>query len=300
MARIQPVVHLFICAALIAAVIPSTVAAAADPLAPAYDAYLQGRYAQAEALLRAYLAGHPRSATGWTWLGAALTELDRHPEAVAAFAQAYRLRPSYDLALWLGAAYAATGRDAEARRYLTPVAASRAGPLAATAGQWLRMLQGRSAPVLSARPDPQAYARVVRWYNSRLTAAQVDAIVRSILYYSLHYGVDPRLVVAVIGVESGFRVTAQSPAGAYGLGQLMPATWQAMGVHPGDPVGNIYATVRVLKGNLEQMGGNLSLALAAYNAGKGAVRRYAGIPPYTETRWYVYNVLAVYRHLAGG
>jgi soluble lytic murein transglycosylase-like protein len=79
----------------------------------------------------------------------------------------------------------------------------------------------------------------------------------------------------------------------------MPATWQAMRVHPADPVANVYATVRVLKGNLERLGGDPVLALAAYNAGRGAVERYTGIPPYRETQWYVYNVLGLYQHFAG-
>ena len=72
-----------------------------------------------------------------------------------------------------------------------------------------------------------------------------------------------------------------------------------MGVHPADPVANVYATVRVLKGNLERLGGDPVLALAAYNAGRGAVERYSGIPPYRETQWYVYNVLGLYQHFAG-
>jgi soluble lytic murein transglycosylase-like protein len=156
--------------------------------------------------------------------------------------------------------------------------------------------------VLPEATAPQAYAaytRIIRWYNSALTAAQVDAIARSVLYYSTTYRVDARLIMALIAVESGFRITARSPAGAYGLGQLMPATWEMMRVHPADPVANVYATVRVLKGNLERLGGDPVLALAAYNAGRGAVERYSGIPPYRETQWYVYNVLGLYQHFAG-
>ena len=275
---------------------------AGDALSAAREEYLRGRHAQVVTTLRAHLLRNPGDATAWAWLGASLSRQGRSAEAIAAFERAYRLTPSHDLALWLGAAYAQAGRASDARRYLTAVAASGRTPLAGIASRWLRVLQGQSAPVLPGATSPQAYtayARVVRWYNPALHSAQVDAIVRSVLYFSTTYRVDPRLVMALIAVESGFRVTAQSPTGAYGLGQLMPATWRAMRVHPGDPVANVYATVRVLKGNLERLGGDPVLALAAYNAGRGAVERYAGIPPYRETQWYVYNVLSVYQHLAG-
>ncbi len=286
---------------LLALTRPGTVSAG-DPLTAAREAYLRGRHTEVIATLRAHLTRSPGNATAWAWLGASLSQTGRSTEAVAAFERAYRLRPSYDLALWLGAAYAQAGRPSAARRYLSAVARSGSSPTAGVASRWLRVLQGQIAPALPEATAPQAYAaygRVVRWYNPSLTLAQVDAIVRSVLYFSIAYHVDPRLIMALIAVESGFHVTAQSPAGAYGLGQLMPATWRAMGVHPGDPVANVYATVRVLKGNLERLGGDPALALAAYNAGRGAVERYTGIPPYRETQWYVYNVLAVYQHFAG-
>lgn len=276
---------------------------AGDALSAAREDYLRGRHPQVITTLRAHLSRNPGHATAWAWLGASLSHEGRAAEAIAAFEWAYRLKPSYELALWLGAAYAQAGRVSDARRYLSAVAASGRTPLAGMASRWLRGLQGQTAPVLPGATSPQAYtayARVVRSYNPALASAQVDAIVRSVLYFSTTYRVDPRLVMALIAVESGFRITAQSPAGAYGLGQLMPATWRAMRVHPGDPVANVYATVRVLKGNLERLGGDPVLALAAYNAGRGAVERYTGIPPYRETQWYVYNVLSVYQHLAGG
>ncbi len=191
--------------------------------------------------------------------------------------------------------------DETSARAAFAFAARRGQPFASQlAQQWLRALAGRAVPVLQRSTYPAQYAYVVRWYNHRLTPDQVNAIVRSVLYYSQAYGIDPRLVMSLIAVESGFDVAARSPAGAYGLGQLMPATWQAMGVHPADPVGNIYATVRVLRGQLDRFGDDPSLALAAYNAGRGAVERYSGIPPFQETQWYVYNVLTLYRHLIGG
>jgi len=287
---------------LLAAMSPGR-ASGGDALAAARGDYLRGRHTRVITALRAHLLQNPGNATAWAWLGASLSHEGRTTEAITAFEWAYRLRPSHDLALWLGAAYVQAGRVADARRYLSAVAASGKAPLSGIASRWLRGLQGQAAPVLPAATAPHAYAayaRVVRWYNPALPGAQVDAIVRSVLYFSTTYRVDPRLVMALIAVESGFRITARSPAGAYGLGQLMPATWQAMRVHPGDPVANVYATVRVLKGNMERLGGDPVLALAAYNAGRGAVERYTGIPPYRETQWYVYNVLSVYQHFAGG
>ena len=104
------------------------------------------------------------------------------------------------------------------------------------------------------------------------------------------HGVDPDLVHAVIAVESGWRATAQSPAGAQGLMQLMPGTQRDLGVADAfDPRQNVDAGVAYLRRLTDEFG--TVLALAAYNAGPGAVRRYNGIPPYEETRAYVQAVL---------
>ncbi|MGE3191426.1 MAG: lytic transglycosylase domain-containing protein, partial [Vicinamibacterales bacterium] len=105
------------------------------------------------------------------------------------------------------------------------------------------------------------------------------------------YEVDPRLVHAVVAVESNYEARARSPKGAKGLMQLMPATARQYAVaDPYDPAANLDAGVRHLKDLLSRL--DLSLALAAYNAGEGAVRRYHGIPPFPETRSYVQRVLA--------
>ncbi len=104
------------------------------------------------------------------------------------------------------------------------------------------------------------------------------------------HGVDPSLVHAVIAVESGYRANAQSPAGAQGLMQLMPGTQRQLGVSDAfDPQQNVDAGVAYLRRLTDEFG--TVLALAAYNAGPGAVRRYNGIPPYRETRAYVQAVL---------
>ena len=113
------------------------------------------------------------------------------------------------------------------------------------------------------------------------------------------YGVDPDLVHAVIAVESGYRASAQSRAGAQGLMQLMPGTQRDFGVSDAfDPRQNVDAGVAYLRRLTDEFG--TVLALAAYNAGPGAVRHYNGIPPYDETRAYVRAVLARGRPAAGG
>jgi soluble lytic murein transglycosylase-like protein len=103
-------------------------------------------------------------------------------------------------------------------------------------------------------------------------------------------GIDEHLVEAVAEAESGFRPEAVSKAGAIGLMQLMPATARALGVNPFDPVANVTGGVKYLKNMLDRFG-SVPLALAAYNAGPGAVEKYGGVPPYQETETYVDRVL---------
>lgn len=110
------------------------------------------------------------------------------------------------------------------------------------------------------------------------------------------HGVDPLLVRALIHVESGDRPTAKSHKGAMGLMQLMPSTARLYNVrNPYDPKANIAAGVKHLKSLLDRMGGAVELALAAYNAGEGAVKKFNGIPPYQETRDYVSRILSIAR-----
>lgn len=111
------------------------------------------------------------------------------------------------------------------------------------------------------------------------------------------HGIDPKLAVAVAQTESSFVSDAVSSAGAVGIMQLMPETAQAMGVRNlYDPRENIEGGVRYLKQMLTSFGGDVSKALAAYNAGPDAVRQYNGIPPYSETRDYVAKVLHAYNN----
>jgi hypothetical protein len=106
------------------------------------------------------------------------------------------------------------------------------------------------------------------------------------------HGVNPMLVRALIQVESNYRPRARSNRGAMGLMQLMPATARAYNVrNPYDPKANIAAGVKHLKTLIDKWG--VELALAAYNAGEGAVKKFNGIPPYRETRNYVSKILSL-------
>ena len=103
-----------------------------------------------------------------------------------------------------------------------------------------------------------------------------------------------RFVQSVAWVESGYRADAVSPKGAVGMMQLMPATARDLGVRPADPTQNAEGGARYLRQLLERYSFDSALALAAYNAGPAAVRKFGGIPPFAETRQYVRKVLREY------
>ena len=108
------------------------------------------------------------------------------------------------------------------------------------------------------------------------------------------HGVNPLLVRALIQVESGYKPGAKSRKGAMGLMQLMPATARAYKVrHPFEPKANIEAGIKHLKSLIDRFDGGVELALAAYNAGEGAVMKFNGVPPYRETRNYVARILSL-------
>ena len=129
-------------------------------------------------------------------------------------------------------------------------------------------------------------------FNKRATR---DEIISMIDDTSAKYGVDAKLIKALVKQESGFNPTAKSKAGALGLMQLMPSTAKGLGVKdPLDAKQNIEGGVKYVKSLLNRFDGNIILTLAAYNAGPNAVKKYDGVPPYKETQNYVKSVLRNY------
>lgn len=127
--------------------------------------------------------------------------------------------------------------------------------------------------------------------------AQIDRLVQT---NASQWNVDPALVKAIIANESGFNAHATSGVGAQGLMQLMPGTASGLGVtNAYDPAQNVWGGTRYIKGLLDRFGGDVRKAVAAYNAGPGAVEKYGGVPPYPETQNYVQNVLASYEKYRG-
>lgn len=130
---------------------------------------------------------------------------------------------------------------------------------------------------------------------SRKVKYTKDEILSLIDRTAQKYGIDEKLVRALVKQESGFNPNAKSHAGALGLMQLMPSTAAGLGVkNPLDPVQNVEGGVKYLKSMLDRFNGNTILALAAYNAGPNAVKKYGGVPPYKETQNYVRSILSQY------
>jgi soluble lytic murein transglycosylase-like protein len=134
----------------------------------------------------------------------------------------------------------------------------------------------------------EAFVSISEQYRALpATIAYNDAIAEAADRYDL----DPNLIRAIIRAESAFNPFAVSDAGAQGLMQLMPDVAEELDVlDPFDPRQNILGGARYLRWLLDRHGGNLSLAVASYNAGPGIVDRYKGVPPYRETRDYVKRV----------
>ncbi len=150
-------------------------------------------------------------------------------------------------------------------------------------------LAGASQPVAAAASAPAAFSNVTAASGSAGSTAY-DGLVTAA---AQRYGLDPALLHGLIQQESGFDPNAGSPAGAQGLTQLMPGTAASLGVtNPYDPSQSIDGGAQYLRRQLDAFGGDVTKALAAYNAGPAAVSRYGGVPPYAETQAYVQKVLA--------
>jgi soluble lytic murein transglycosylase-like protein len=232
----------------------------------------------------------------------------------------------------LQALIAQTGPGSSTSSFAAALAAASAGPAASPdaaasaspeAGEStaVPIAGGQSAALSATTPAtgglaPAAYASAVSPYESavapygastELASASVPAsgpalasgspgstaYDATIAQAAARYGLDPAVLHGLIQQESGFDPSAQSSAGALGLTQLMPATAASLGVtEPLDPTQSIEGGARYLSEMLSRFGGNTADALAAYNAGAGAVERYGGVPPYAETQEYVAKVMA--------
>jgi len=217
-----------------------------------------------------------------------------------AFGRAAALSPaSARAALWLGAVAVAQGDHARAAEWLRE--ALRRGPSlaeASCAAQWLDLLGVQlSRPRWHLR-NAAEYAVFVHAVNPALGGGRAKWLGTAVLASANRYKIDPRLLAAVVFVESRFNHASFSTAGAQGLGQLMPATAASLGIDPRDPLQNLEGAAHLLRLNLQEFS-TVPLALAAYNAGGAAVRQWAGVPPYAETQWYVWAVLWVYDGLTG-
>lgn len=247
-------------------------------------------------------------------LRATKTELQLTPtlELIASVAEQDALMIDEELILEIERKAEAARKKAEADRIANEQKASRGGTRSVFAGNVENPIIG---DIGSARPNlSSAYAAIVPDYmsmilanNKNLPLNQAQFIAECVIAYSSQYGVDARLVMALIQHESNFNPLSTSSKGAMGLGQLMPDTAKGLGITDAyDIEQNVYGTVRTLRGHLERQSKEskdvtdlLVRALSAYNAGPGAVAKYDGMPPYAETQAYVQRVIKTYLKLSG-
>ncbi len=234
-------------------------------MAAGWDAYRAGTLVTAERAFRAAAAQAPGWATPAVWLGAVLVARGERSQAAAWFRAALMRHPTL----------------AEA----------------GYAQAWLERL-GLSIERPQWRADTlDGLAAFARAANPSLTPAQARWVGAALRAAAAREQIDVRLLAAVVYIESRFEHQSISSAGAEGLGQLMPDTAAGLGVDARDPWGNLVGAARLLRLDYQEFR-SLPLALAAYNAGSAAVRRWGGIPPYPETQWYVWAVLWVRGTLA--
>ena len=177
-----------------------------------------------------------------------------------------------------------------------PLSAALALALAALAagGARAQVLEVGDGGAVIVRSGPAVTTRegVTSLLAPSAAAAGGDAVGREIAAAAARHGIDARLVRAVAVQESGLHQEVRSAKGAVGVMQLMPATARALGVDPAELAGNVEGGAAYLSQMLRRFGGDVRLALAAYNAGPGAVERHGGPPPFAETQAYVRAVLA--------
>jgi Transglycosylase SLT domain len=169
---------------------------------------------------------------------------------------------------------------------------------------------GEPAPGMTSemlRVLPQ-YTAFIKNRNKKLTDEDAEHIAEGILAYSAHFGVDARLIVAIIVTESDFNPMSTSNKGAKGLGQLMPVNERELGLTNAYDINqNLWGTVKLVRGHIDKYSAMtndsfeaLVLALAGYNAGNGAVKKFGNqVPPYKETQNYVRKVIDMYSQLCG-
>jgi cell wall-associated NlpC family hydrolase len=218
-------------------------------------------------------------------VGVAVPSLaDAQPGDVLAFGQ-----PAYHVAIYVG-----NGKMIEAPQpgenvkianvYPTPSSIRRIVPTGLTTDG--------SALADSPAVSPTAAAGAVAAASSSSGSSRVSDYNSLFTADEAKYGLPTGLLGAVATIESGGNPNAVSPAGAEGLMQLMPGTAKSLGVDALNPTQAVDGAARMLQGLLQKYNGSLTLALAAYNAGPGAVDHYGGVPPYTETQNYVVKVQA--------
>lgn len=219
-------------------------------------------------------------------------------QALAVFAQVAHAKPlSAVPAIWAGIAATAAGRTQDAEAYFREGLRRPHSALQEriTRG-WLARLEILRQTARAKPGTPDMIAALAYSSNPRLTRKQASWIGEHVLAAAHKEGIDPWLLAALVYVESRFDHASTSGAGATGLGQLMPQTARTARVDPKDPWENLLGTARTLRGYHDAFR-DWTLALAAYNAGEGAVRQYGGVPPYAETRWYVSAVWTVYHKI---
>ena len=177
---------------------------------------------------------------------------------------------------------------------LQTMVAQMTAPAAAPAAPAATSSPSSFAGALAAAQTSPSAAPVTGAGGSTAFDAEINAAAAS-------NGIDPALLKGLVSQESGFNPNARSGAGAVGLTQLMPGTAAGLGVtNPLDPAQSLQGGAKYLRQQLDRFGGDEKLALAAYNAGPGAVQKFGGVPPYAETQNYVTSVMSKAAAFRGG